>query len=58
MSIRALAEKHQVHINIENIFANGYLFSPQEMNDFVDGFGSQHVQIHFDTGNIMHYQFP
>ena len=52
------AEKAGVYINIENIFANGYLFSPQEMIDFVDGFQSKHVQIHFDTGNIMHYQFP
>jgi hexulose-6-phosphate isomerase len=25
---------------------------------FVDGFRSPHVKIHFDTGNIMHYQFP
>ena len=52
------AEKAGVSINIENIFANGFLFSPQEMIDFVDGFGSKHVQVHFDTGNIMHYQFP
>ena len=52
------AEKLGISINIENIFANGFLFSPQEMNAFVDGFKSRHVQIHFDTGNIMHYQFP
>jgi L-ribulose-5-phosphate 3-epimerase len=53
-----LAEKAGVSINIENIFANGFLFSPQEMNEFVDSFKSKHVQIHFDTGNIMEYQFP
>jgi hexulose-6-phosphate isomerase len=52
------AEKLGVSINIENIFANGFLFSPQEMNEFVDSFKSKHVQIHFDTGNIMEYQFP
>ncbi len=52
------AEKAGVSINIENIFANGFLFSPQEMVEFVDSFTSPHVQIHFDTGNIMHYQFP
>jgi len=52
------AEKAGVSINIENIFANGFLFSPQEMIDFVDSFKSKHVQVHFDTGNIMHYQFP
>jgi hexulose-6-phosphate isomerase len=52
------AEKAGVSINIENIFMNGFLFSPQEMVAFVDSFRSKHVQIHFDTGNIMHYQFP
>ena len=53
-----LAEKAGVSINIENIFMNGFLFSPQEMNAFVDSFNSKHVQVHFDTGNIMQYQFP
>lgn len=57
-TILPAAEKAGVSINIENIFANGYLFSPQEMVAFVDTFKSKHVQIHFDTGNIMQYQFP
>ncbi|MBM83162.1 MAG: Fe-S cluster assembly protein HesB [Planctomycetaceae bacterium] len=52
------AEKLKVHMNIENIFFNGYLLAPQEMNDFVDSFSSQFVKVHFDTGNIMEYQFP
>ncbi len=52
------AEKAGVSLNIENIFANGYLFSPQEMVEFVDSFQSDRVKIHFDTGNIMEYQFP
>lgn len=52
------AEAAGVSLNIENIFANGFLFSPQEMVEFVDSFNSPHVQVHFDTGNIMHYQFP
>jgi len=52
------AEKAEVFLNIENIFANGFLFSPQEMNAFVDSFHSERVRIHFDTGNIMEYQFP
>lgn len=47
-----------VSLNMENIFANGFLFSPQEMVEFVDSFGSAQVGVHFDTGNIMHYQFP
>ena len=29
-----------------------------EMVDFVDGFGSDRIHVHFDTGNIMLYQFP
>ena len=52
------AEKLNVHLNIENIFFNGYLMTPQEMIDFVDSFSSAHVQVHFDTGNIMLFQFP
>ncbi|HVK09445.1 MAG TPA: sugar phosphate isomerase/epimerase family protein [Gemmataceae bacterium] len=53
-----LAEKLKVHLNIENIFFNGYLMTPMEMNAFVDSFASEYVKVHFDTGNIMMYQFP
>ncbi len=52
------AEKAGVTLNIENIFANGYLMSPQEMAAFVDSFSSDRIRMHFDTGNIMEYQFP
>lgn len=52
------AEKLGVSLNMENIFFNGYLMTPMEMNDFVDSFGSEHVQVHFDTGNIMIFQYP
>ncbi|MCA9051924.1 MAG: sugar phosphate isomerase/epimerase, partial [Planctomycetaceae bacterium] len=52
------AEKLGVSLNIENIFFNGYLLSPFEMAAFVDHFSSEHVKVHFDTGNIMEYQFP
>lgn len=52
------AEKLKVYLNIENIFFNGYLMTPMEMNDFVDSFQSDRVRVHFDTGNIMMYQFP
>lgn len=52
------AEKLNVSLNIENIFFNGYLLSPFEMVEFVDSFDSEHVRVHFDTGNIMEYQFP
>ena len=52
------AEKLDVSLNVENIFFNGYLMTPAEMNDFVDHFSSEHVNVHFDTGNIMLFQFP
>lgn len=52
------AEKLGVSLNIENIFFNGYLMTPMEMADFVDHFDSDHVKVHFDTGNIMMFQFP
>jgi hexulose-6-phosphate isomerase len=52
------AEAAGVYLNIENIFMNGFLFSPHEMAAFVDGFGSRNLRCHFDTGNIMEYQFP
>lgn len=52
------AEKLGVSLNIENIFFNGYLMTPFEMAAFVDHFDSEHVRVHFDTGNIMEYQFP
>ncbi len=52
------AEQLKVSMNIENIFFNGYLLSPFEMIDFVDGFDSEYLKVHFDTGNIMEYQFP
>lgn len=53
-----MAEELKVSMNIENIFFNGYLLSPFEMIDFVDGFDSEYLKVHFDTGNIMEYQFP
>jgi len=53
-----VAEKLGVSLNIENIFFNGYLMTAGEMNAFVDSFRSKHVKVHFDTGNIMLFQFP
>jgi hexulose-6-phosphate isomerase len=45
-------------LNIENIFFNGYLMTPMELVQFVDHFSSPHLRVHFDTGNIMMFQFP
>ena len=59
-AVRALekqAAKLKVSLNIENIFFNGYLMTPMEMNQFVDSFQSEHVRVHFDTGNISMFQF-
>jgi L-ribulose-5-phosphate 3-epimerase len=53
-----LAEELGVSLNVENIFFNGYLMTPAEMNAFVDHFESDRVRVHFDTGNIMLFQFP
>lgn len=53
-----LAEKNKIYLNIENIFFNGYLMTPMEMIAFVDSFKSEFVKVHFDTGNIMEYQYP
>lgn len=50
------AEKNNVCLNIENIFFNGYLMTPMEMNAFVDSFDSPAVRVHFDTGNISMFQ--
>lgn len=51
------AEKHRISLNMENIFFNGFLMTPMEMNRFVDSFGSEAVQVHYDTGNISMFQF-
>jgi hexulose-6-phosphate isomerase len=52
------AEKRGVNLNVENIFFNGYLMTPGEMAAFVDSFHSPRLHVHFDTGNIMLFQFP
>lgn len=52
------AERLNVSLNIENIFFNGYLMTPMELAAFIDSFSSENVRAHFDTGNIMMFQFP
>lgn len=53
-----VAEKAGVYLNLENIFLNGFLFSPQDLTAYIDSFQSDRVRAHFDTGNVMQYQFP
>ena len=50
------AAKLKVSLNMENIFFNGYLMTPMEMNAFVDAIGDERCQVHFDTGNISMFQ--
>jgi L-ribulose-5-phosphate 3-epimerase len=50
------AQKLKVFLNMENIFFNGYLMTPMEMNAFVDAFDSEYIRVHFDTGNISMFQ--
>ncbi len=50
------AAKLKVSLNMENIFFNGYLMTPMEMNTFVDSFGDEKCGVHFDTGNISMFQ--
>ncbi len=57
-AVLSQAESAGVSLNIENIFANGFLMSPTEMNRFVDQFEHPSIGVHFDTGNIMQFQFP
>jgi hexulose-6-phosphate isomerase len=53
-----IAEEAKVCLNIENIFFNGYLLSPADMIAYIDGFKSDRLRVHFDTGNIMLFQHP
>jgi L-ribulose-5-phosphate 3-epimerase len=50
------AAKLKVSLNMENIFFNGFLMTPMEMNAFADSFGDERCGIHFDTGNISMFQ--
>jgi L-ribulose-5-phosphate 3-epimerase len=50
------AAKLKVSLNMENIFFNGFLMTPMEMNGFVDSFGDEKCAVHFDTGNIAMFQ--
>jgi hexulose-6-phosphate isomerase len=55
--LAADAERHQVVIAVEFIW-NGFLFSPLEMNRFLDEVASPWVGFYFDPGNMAVFQFP
>lgn len=44
------AQKHKVHLALEHVW-NCFLYSPLELRQFVDQFGSEWVGVYIDTGN-------
>jgi hexulose-6-phosphate isomerase len=51
------AEQRRVGLGLENVWGK-LLYSPLEMRDFVDSFGSPFVGVHFDVGNVIQYGYP
>ncbi|MFO8014427.1 MAG: sugar phosphate isomerase/epimerase family protein [Phycisphaerae bacterium] len=52
------AEEVGVDLCIENVW-NGLFYSPLELADFVDGFGSGRLGVYFDAANVLGYhQWP
>jgi hexulose-6-phosphate isomerase len=51
------AEKHKVHIGVENVW-NNFLLSPLEMASFIDAVGSPYVGSYFDVGNVLPQGYP
>jgi len=51
------AEQRRVGLGLENVWSK-LLYSPLEMRDFVDSFGSLFVGVHFDVGNVIQYGYP
>lgn len=52
-----LAEKHGVHIGIENVW-NKFLLSPIEMARYIDELGSDAAGAYFDVGNVLLFGYP
>ena len=52
-----VAEEAGVIMAIENVW-NHFLQGPRELAAFVDQFGSKHVAVHFDIGNMMFLGWP
>ncbi|GAB2567347.1 sugar phosphate isomerase/epimerase family protein [Gracilibacillus alcaliphilus] len=52
-----VAEKHQVHIGIENVW-NKFLLSPLEMARYIDELDSDYVGAYFDIGNVLQFGYP
>ena len=52
-----LAEELDVRVAVESC-PNGFLLSAEELAEFVDGFGSPYVTVHFDVGNAQPFGPP
>lgn len=51
------AEQSQVKLGLEPVWS-GFLLSPLEWVEFVDGFASPWVSVYFDCGNVLRTGFP
>lgn len=51
------AEKRQVHILIENVWAS-FLIEPMSMVRYIDELDSPYVQCYFDVGNVVRWGWP
>lgn len=49
------AERVGVDLCLENVW-NGFLYSPLEFAQFIDGFNSDRLGMYFDAGNLLGYQ--
>ncbi len=49
------AERVGVDLCLENVW-NGLFYSPLELRDFIDSFGSDRLGVYFDVGNVLGYQ--
>ncbi|QDS89096.1 L-ribulose-5-phosphate 3-epimerase UlaE [Rosistilla ulvae] len=54
-SLLKIAEECRVSLCIENVW-NGFLYSPLELRDFIDGVSSDWLGVYFDAGNLLGYQ--
>jgi L-ribulose-5-phosphate 3-epimerase len=55
--LAVIAERHQVHIGLENVW-NKFLLSPLEMRNFIDEVNSPYVGAYFDVGNAVLTGYP
>ena len=58
LQLLEVAEQVDVDLCIENVW-NGLFYSPLELRDFIDSFGSERLGVYLDVGNLMGlHQYP